>query len=338
MPSVSSGSEINIYIAAGGVGLVAVFVVALIVSFVVICRRCRSRNAVPSSDKEISMTKIELSNNLLSSKILRTKSFSQPSFIVPFDEIHVGKIIAQGGQGQIRLGKFAGKPVALKQLLATLFNPKQTEELMKEASLLCSLHHPNIVRFYGMAIDDSHRRGAYYYLISDLKKTDLRKFVSSDPQPKQVDIYRLAIEISSSLEYLHMMSIVHRDLKPENILLDDKLTAFLCDFGISKSYKDSTNVNMTLNIGTAKYMAPELTNIKIFLMDYGDKEDQALAESESHEALITRHEVEAKVSLLSASSTNSGDLDEGAWSPAHQADTCSMDIELAKKVWPNSKF
>ena len=40
--------------------------------------------------------------------------------------------------------------------------------------MLCSLHHPNIVRFYGMSVDSSRARGASYFLISDLKDCDLR--------------------------------------------------------------------------------------------------------------------------------------------------------------------
>ena len=40
--------------------------------------------------------------------------------------------------------------------------------------MLASIHHPNIVRFYGMSIDDSHERGANYYLVTELKNGDLR--------------------------------------------------------------------------------------------------------------------------------------------------------------------
>ena len=40
--------------------------------------------------------------------------------------------------------------------------------------MLSSIHHPNIVQFYGMGIDDSNERGARYYLVTDLKDTDLR--------------------------------------------------------------------------------------------------------------------------------------------------------------------
>lgn len=140
--------------------------------------------------------------------------------------------------------------------------------------MLCSLHHPNIVRFYGMAVDTSPRRGASYYLVSDLKDTDLRKFVDSHPQPKQEEIFRLAIEICAPLEFLHSLNMVHRDLKPENILLDKQGTAFLCDFGVSKAIDDNTSTDMTTNLGTVAYMAPELGNLRRFALDQVGTSDE----------------------------------------------------------------
>ena len=44
----------------------------------------------------------------------------------------------------------------------------------KEAKMLCSIQHPNIVRFYGMSCDRSPVRGTSYYLVTDLKDRDLR--------------------------------------------------------------------------------------------------------------------------------------------------------------------
>lgn len=105
--------------------------------------------------------------------------------------------------------------------------------LQAEASLLCSIHHPNIVRFYGVSVDDSHARGANYYLVSDMKNTDLRyawlalhlcvflpqltdrtcnnfsrvvprflacsKVVDSEAQPSHAEVMRMASEICSPL-------------------------------------------------------------------------------------------------------------------------------------------
>ena len=44
----------------------------------------------------------------------------------------------------------------------------------EEAKILCSIQHPNIVRFYGMSIDPSPEQGTCYYLVTDLKDGDLR--------------------------------------------------------------------------------------------------------------------------------------------------------------------
>ena len=92
--------------------------------------------------------------------------------------------------------------------------------------------------------------------------------------------------------------MVHRDLKPENVLVGNDRTLFLCDFGLSKvmlaatllrllcampatnsirhflppqkEYNDSTNVDMTTNMGTAAYMAPELRFATTNFVQYGN--------------------------------------------------------------------
>jgi serine/threonine protein kinase len=54
---------------------------------------------------------------------------------------------------------------------------------------------------------------------------------------------------------LHHFGYAHRDIKPENFLrVGDEWK--LCDFGLTKSVKDSSL--MTKHIGSANYMAPEL--------------------------------------------------------------------------------
>ena len=51
------------------------------------------------------------------------------AFVIPFEQLEVGRVIAAGAQGQIRRGIFSGKAVAIKELLAVMFDPDETNEL-----------------------------------------------------------------------------------------------------------------------------------------------------------------------------------------------------------------
>ena len=51
------------------------------------------------------------------------------AFMIPFEQLEVGQVIALGAQGQVRKGIFSGKAVAIKELLSVLFNPEETTAL-----------------------------------------------------------------------------------------------------------------------------------------------------------------------------------------------------------------
>ena len=66
---------------------------------------------------------------------------------------------------------------------------------------------------------------------------------------------RILLEVALGLEFLHSMGIVHRDIKPANVLLDGELHAKIGDFGIATRFAMET---LTADVGTARYMAPEI--------------------------------------------------------------------------------
>lgn len=81
--------------------------------------------------------------------------------------------------------------------------------------------------------------------------------------PENVDVafwFRCAVELASTLEFIHSRGCVHSDIKPENILLDSSLRTKLCDFN-SAIFPNATSTPLVdgLGLGTPAYGAPELT-------------------------------------------------------------------------------
>jgi len=65
-------------------------------------------------------------------------------------------------------------------------------------------------------------------------------------------------ETVCAIEYLHtQMKIIYRDLKPENVLITADGHIKLSDFGLSKQFKDSSEISYTF-AGTPEYLAPEI--------------------------------------------------------------------------------
>lgn len=107
------------------------------------------------------------------------------------------------------------------------------------------------------------------------KEKTLDDLINNDEiQDKQM-CYNIFRDITSALAYIHENKIMHRDLKPKNILVGLNSHVKLGDFGLSRTisankpllneelelpvYLDQKKLSdMTLNIGTFFYMAPEL--------------------------------------------------------------------------------
>jgi|SRR5579862_1679815 len=125
----------------------------------------------------------------------------------------------------------------------------QSEEAARrEADILSSLAHPNIVRCFG--VDGSTR-----LLLEYLEGPNLHQLLKSRPK-QQLDIsdaLRISIYIGSALSHAHDRGLLHLDIKPSNIVVA-KGRPVLCDFDIARRQAAPRPSSAR---GTEGYVAPE---------------------------------------------------------------------------------
>jgi serine/threonine-protein kinase len=143
-----------------------------------------------------------------------------------------------------------GREVAIKQIHQQYLNDSRTlERFWREAQLLASLEHRNIMTIYDMV----RSRG---WLILELMPASLQKYAQGEPL--DLDLLRVALSCSlQALQYLHANNIIHGDIKPSNLFVDKRLWVKVGDFGLARR---ASNEQGSMLKGTTRYMAPELVS------------------------------------------------------------------------------
>jgi serine/threonine protein kinase len=147
------------------------------------------------------------------------------------------------------------KPVALKVLTAQT-NERTLRRFQREAQILATLRHPNIVSIDQFGIADN---GRPYLVMEFIDGISLRSALKERGQIPADETLRLAIQVCNALKYLHQNGVIHRDITPNNILLTKEGDAKLVDFGTAKLFDDDTQKLTTTGnlVGTPLYMSPE---------------------------------------------------------------------------------
>jgi len=65
-------------------------------------------------------------------------------------------------------------------------------------------------------------------------------------------------KVLKGLNYIHSQNVVHRDVKPENILLSANGVIKICDFGVSRMFCSDRTLDLSTEMGTVWYQAPEM--------------------------------------------------------------------------------
>ena len=168
--------------------------------------------------------------------------------------------LGQGGMSTVYEGLHPSleRPVAIKMLSHELVcRPHFIEQFRREARILATLSHPNIVE-----VLDTEEAFATLFIIME----KLARFISNQGRCEGDQARDILRQVASALNFAHSRGVVHRDIKPSNIMITPEGRVKLTDFGIAvhregessmddEAEEDEENTDSVT--GTPAYMAPE---------------------------------------------------------------------------------
>ena len=164
--------------------------------------------------------------------------------------------LGRGALGIVYLArhKQINRLVALKAVpVERLANTRELERARRGVEAVTHLQHPNIIQIYHVGRHDRWFFGTLEYM----EGGSLNDRLNGEPfAPKEAA--QLMLTLSHAVAFVHKNGLVHRDLKPGNILFKADGTPKLADFGLARSFAESSNVTLEGEaLGTPSYMAPE---------------------------------------------------------------------------------
>lgn len=121
--------------------------------------------------------------------------------------------------------------VAIKVLLPTLLASARARYYFeREAELIASLDHPNIVGIR----DSGIIHGQYYFVMQYIEGQPLNRYVRMHELSFRERIVLFG-KICAAITYAHQQGVIHRDIKFANILVDERVEPHVLDFGLAKA-------------------------------------------------------------------------------------------------------
>ncbi len=149
-----------------------------------------------------------------------------------------------------RLGRWVAVKVLRESIDADLVG-----SLQREARLVASLQHPNIVSVYDTGVHE----GRHFLVAEYVHGYSVRQLIESRGRLTEQEALRYGEQVAAALHHAHGQAVIHCDVKPENILVNEEGVAKVADFGIAETVARTLSPQAARDIlGTIAYLAPEV--------------------------------------------------------------------------------
>jgi len=192
----------------------------------------------------------------------KTKKVARASIQVQLTDLDILHVLGTGAFGRVRLVKLKHTIPGIKNVDDEYFalkcmskkcikeNSLETH-LQNEKSIMASLDHPFINRYYCDMEDDDN----LYFLLEALPGGELCKRLRQEKRFPEAWGKFYSASVLFALCHLHSKKIAYRDLKPENLVMDSTGYVKVVDFGLAKVITGGKTWTLC---GTPAYLAPEI--------------------------------------------------------------------------------
>lgn len=150
------------------------------------------------------------------------------------------KTIGEGSFGRVMLARhlLTNSEVAVKIIDKTQLDANSLKTVLREASIMKLLNHPNIVKLFEVF----ETKKKLYLVMEYVNNGEMFEYLEKNGRMKENVARQKFRQIVSAVQYLHSKNIIHRDLKAQNILLNNNLDVKIVDFGLSEMFVEGNNL------------------------------------------------------------------------------------------------
>ncbi|XP_065572380.1 tyrosine-protein kinase transmembrane receptor Ror-like isoform X1 [Artemia franciscana] len=187
---------------------------------------------------------------------------------LPRENLTLLSKLGEGCFGVVFKGKLASKNgcknVAVKILKSRYTDSAAADSIRREAHVMSTFSHQNIITFLGLV----HQGSVPWLVFEFMAYGDLSKILRAETpllgddksivSLQQEDLFSVAWQIASGMEYLSRRRFVHRDLACRNCLVDENFVVKIADFGMSRDVYASDYYKVGgSKLLPVRWMAPE---------------------------------------------------------------------------------